>query len=57
MLSRVASQLKTNLEEFSEENLKRKCIRRSSQKELFDDGWSEHLDEFYPFSRESDFDI
>jgi hypothetical protein len=42
---------KANLEDFSEENLKRKCTRRSSQKELFDDGWQEHLDNFYAWSK------
>ena len=49
---KMAEKRKANLEDFSEENLKRKCSRRSSHQELFDDAWNEHLDEVYPWSKE-----
>ena len=41
---------KASIEDFSDENLKRKCTRRSSHQELFDAAWDEYLDEFYPWS-------
>ena len=49
---KVAEKRKANLEDFSEENLKRKCTRRSPHQELFDDAWNEHLDEVFPWSKE-----
>ena len=36
---------KASLEDFSDENLKRKCTRRSTQDELFADALNEHLNE------------
>ena len=36
---------KASLEDFSDENLKRKCTRRSTHHELFDAAWNEYLDE------------
>ena len=39
---KMAVKRKANLEDFSEENLKRKCSRRSSHHELFDAAWNEY---------------
>ena len=47
---KMAVKRKVDLEEFSDENLNRKCARRSRQKELFGDAWDEYIDEVFPFS-------
>ena len=52
---KMAVKRKVDLEEFSEENLKRKCTRRSPQQELFGDAWNEHLDEAHPWSKLPEF--
>ena len=40
--SKMAVKRKIDLAEFTDENLKRKCARKSLRKELFGDAWKEY---------------
>ena len=48
---KMAEKRKVNLEDLNEKNLKRKCSRRTTQKELFDDRWKEHFDQLYGYGQ------
>ena len=48
---KMAEKRKVNMEDLNEKNLKRKCSRRTTQKELFDDRWKEHFDQLYGYGQ------
>ena len=48
---KMAEKRKVNMEDLNEKNLKRKCSRKTTQKELFDDRWKEHFDQLYGYGQ------